>query len=195
MTMKAFYDWQTAGGGGDVTRAIAVLERLGVEWCVIGGIAVNHWAEAPVVTPGVDMVVAHESVDAAVKALEAEGFIISRENGYSCPFGLHTIQTDRNVRSPLKGASRVSIQISTEAMYQKFPSCSVPADVWGILMRVASLEDTLAGKIAAYSDLARRPSKRQKDFLDILRVVENHPKTIELLPQMLRAEVMAKINP
>lgn len=28
MTAKAFYDWQTAGGGGDVTRLISVLERL-----------------------------------------------------------------------------------------------------------------------------------------------------------------------
>ena len=179
MTAKAFYDWQTAGGGGDVTRAIAVLERLGVEWCVIGGIAVNHWAESPVVTADVDMVIALESVDAAVKALEAEGFTSER-----FPWSIN-----------LKGSSRVSIQISTEEMYREYPARSVPADVWGILMRVASLEDTLAGKIAAYSDLTRRPSKRQKDFLDILRLAENHPKTIELLPQMLRAEVMEKINP
>ena len=26
MTQKAFYDWQTAGGGGDVTHLIAVIE-------------------------------------------------------------------------------------------------------------------------------------------------------------------------
>jgi len=178
MTAKTFYDWQTAGGGGDVTRAIAVLERLGARWCAIGGIAVNHWAEEPVVTADVDMVVALESVDAAVKALENEGFAAER-----FPWSVN-----------LKGASRVSIQISTEERYREFPERSIPADVWGILMRVASLEDTLAGKIAAYSDMSRRPSKRQKDFLDIMRLVENHPQTITLLPDTLRDEIKSKIN-
>ena len=182
MTAKAFYDWQTAGGGGDVTRAIAVLERIGARWCVIGGIAVNHWAEEPVVTADVDMVVAIESVDAAVKALEEEGLKVAEA---SSPPSIVTFN----------GSSRVSIQISTGEEYRKIPSRSIPADVWGILMRVASLEDTLAGKIAAYSDLTRRPSKRQKDFLDILRLAESHPEIIALLPAALRNEVTEKINP
>jgi len=179
MTAKAFYNWQTAGGGGDVSRAIAVLERLGAPWCVIGGIAVNHWAEEPVVTADVDIVVAVESVDAAVGALVEEGFTAER-----FPWSIN-----------LKGASRVSIQISTEEFYREYPGRSVPADVWGILMRVASLEDTLAGKVAAHSDLTRRPSKRQKDFLDILRLVEYHPETLKLLPEPLRLEVMKKLEP
>ena len=178
MTEKIFYDWQTAGGGGDVTRAIAVLERIGAHWCVIGGIAVNHWAEEPVVTADVDMVVAIESVDAAVKALEEEGFKTER-----FPWSIS-----------LQGSSRVSIQILTGEEYREIPSRSVPADVWGILMRVASLEDTLAVKIAAYSDLTRRPSKRQKDFLDILRLVENHPNILDLLPHGLREEVETKLK-
>jgi hypothetical protein len=178
MTAKAFYDWQTAGGGGDVTRAIAVLERLGVRWCVIGGIAVNHWAEEPVVTADVDMVVAVESVDVAVRALEEEGFTAER-----FPWSIN-----------LKGSSRVSIQISTGEEYREIPGRSIPADVWGILMRVASLEDTLAGKIAAYSDVSRRPSKRQKDFLDILRLAESHPEIIGLLPDALRDEVAGKLR-
>ncbi|MCL2104186.1 MAG: nucleotidyl transferase AbiEii/AbiGii toxin family protein [Kiritimatiellaeota bacterium] len=173
MTSKAFYDWQTAGGGGDVSRAIAVLERLDVRWCVIGGLAVNHWALEPIVTADVDLVVASGSVDATVAALEAEGFKAER-----FPWSVN-----------LTGDSRVSIQISTEARYSAFPERAVAADVWGMLMRVASLEDTLAGKVAAYSDTSRRPSKRQKDFLDILRLVENHPETLGLLPEALQTEI------
>ena len=119
------------------------------------------------------MVVALESVDVAVKALEEEGFKAER-----FPLSVN-----------LKGSSRVSIQISTGEEYREIPDRSIPADVWGILMRVASLEDTLAGKIAAYSDLTRRPSKRQKDFLDILRLVESHPEIIGHLPDALRNEV------
>jgi hypothetical protein len=36
--------------------------------------------------------------------------------------------------------------MSTEVFYKDFPQRSVPADIHGILMRVASLEDTLRGK-------------------------------------------------
>ena len=118
------------------------------------------------------------ALDAAVAALEAESFRAER--------------FPRSVN--LKGSSRVSIQIVTEECCREYPSRSVPADVWGILMRVASLEDTLVGTIAAYSDSTRRPSKRQKDFLDILRLVENHPKIIALLPEALRNEVKEKLN-
>ena len=167
MTSKAFYDWQTAGGGGDVMRLISVLERLDVPWCVIGGLAVNHWAAEPMVTADVDLVVALERVEAAVEALVGEGFTAER-------FAWSV---------NLRGNSRLSIQISTETMYRDYPLRAVAADVWGILMRVASLEDTLQGKLAAYGDTQRRPSKRQKDLLDIMRLVESHPELRQKVPQ------------
>jgi hypothetical protein len=53
-------------------------------------------------------------------------------------------------------------------------------------MRVASLEDTLNGKLAAYADKTRRPSKRQKDLLDILRLVESHPTLLSSIPEDIR---------
>ena len=71
-----------------------------------------------------------------------------------------------------KGRSAVSLQLSTEACYRDFPSRAVPADVHGILMRVASLADTLTGKIRAWSEPTRRQSKRIKDLADIARLVE-----------------------
>jgi len=75
-----------------------------------------------------------------------------------------------------KARSTVSIQLSTEDFYREFPGRSVPADVHGILMRVASLDDTLAGKIKAWSEPTRRQSKQAKDFTDIVRLVEAHPR-------------------
>jgi len=167
MTQKAFYDWQTAGGGNDVTRLIAVLERLDVPWCVIGGLAVNHWAAEPVVTADVDLVIALERVEAAVAALVQEDFRVERH-----PWSVN-----------LHGQSKVSVQIFTEERYREFPARAVAADVWGILMRVASREDTLQGKLAAYADPERRPSKRQKDLLDIMRMVEAHPALESRLPE------------
>lgn len=154
-------------------RLIAVLERLDVPWCLIGGVAVNHWAEEPIVTADVDLVIALERVEEAVCALEAEGFKAER-----FPWSVN-----------LKGNSKVSVQISTEARYRHFPARAAAADVWGILMRVASLEDTLEGKLAAYADARRRPSKRQKDWLDILRLVESHPELADGLPEEIRLKL------
>jgi hypothetical protein len=49
-------------------------------------------------------------------------------------------------------------------------------------MRVASLKDTLTGKLLAWQDKSRRPSKRQKDLMDITRLVETHPELLSSLP-------------
>ena len=74
MTPKQFYDWQTAGGTDDVMRLVDCLERADMAWCAIGGVAANHWAEEPLVTQDVDLVVTTESVELAVKLLEEAGF-------------------------------------------------------------------------------------------------------------------------
>ena len=159
MTPKKFYDWQTAGGTDDVMRMVDCLERYDLPWCAIGGIAVNHWAEEPMVTQDVDIVVAAASTDTAIKSLEEAGFKTEHFQ-WSVNF---------------QGKSKVSIQLSTADFYKDFPSRSVPADVHGILMRVASLEDTLHGKIQAWHDEERRQSKKLKDLADIARLVESHP--------------------
>jgi hypothetical protein len=117
---------------------VEILEKLEIPWCMIDGLAVNHWTAEPLATADidVDVMIAVERVEDAVAALTAAGFQAKR------------FEWSIN----LKGASHVSIQISTEDIYREFPSRSIAADVHGISMRVASLEDTLAGKIAAWSD-------------------------------------------
>ena len=166
MTLRQFYDWQTMGGGSDVSALVQSLEKLEIPWCMIGGLAVNHWADEPMATADVDLVIATGRIEEAVNALKEAGFAEDR----------HEWSVN------LKGRSKVMIQISTESFYQEFPARSVPADVHGILMRVASLEDTLQGKIAAFSDPQRRPSKRQKDLTDIARLLESHPELKTSIP-------------
>lgn len=173
MTSKQFFDWQTSGGTDDVMRLVNCLESADVAWCVIGGIAVNHWAAEPMVTRDVDFVVATEAVGRAVTLLEGVGFTAERYD-WSVNFA---------------GSSVVSLQLSTEDFYKSFPSRAVPADVHGILMRVAALEDTLAGKIKAWSEPQRRQSKRIKDLADIARLVEAHPQLWERLPLPLQEQV------
>lgn len=173
MTARQFYDWQTAGGAGDVARLIRVLEERGIPWCMIGGLAVNHWSAEPMATADVDLVIATDRVEEAVSALETEGFVAAR-------FAWSV---------NLTGRSRVSVQVSTAAMYRDFPARSVPADVHGILMRVASREDTLRGKLEAYRDPERRPSKRQKDLADIARMLEAHPAFVSAVPEEIRRKL------
>src|ERR1041385_3846331 len=117
MTRRQFYDWQTAGGGGDVLLLVETLERKEIPWCVIGGLAVNHWAKEPMATADVDLVIATQRIEEAVKALEGVGFRAER------------FEWSVN----LKGRSQVSAQISTQDVYQNFPDRAVAADVHGIL--------------------------------------------------------------
>src|SRR3989339_789954 len=146
MTGKQFYDWQTSGGTDDVMKMVDCLERADVAWCAIGGVAVNHWAQQTMVTQDVDFVVAAESVERTVSLLADAGFRPEKFE-WSVNF---------------KGHSAVSIQLSTEDFYRDFPSRAVAADVNGILLRVACLEDTLQSKIKAWSEARRRQNKRLK---------------------------------
>lgn len=175
MTERQFYDWQTAGGGGDVLRLVETLEREEIAWCAIGGIAVNYWAEEPIATADVNIAIAGKDIDRAVEALEKAGFIAT------------AFEWSVNLR----GSSKVSVQISTEDVYQGFPERAMPADVHGILLRVASLADTLQGKLLAFRDERRRPTKRQKDLLDIMRLVESHPELEPGLPPDIREKLRA----
>lgn len=154
-------------------RLVNCLEQADIPWCAIGGVAVNHWADEPMVTQDVDFVVATDSIEKAIALLEAEGFASSRFE-WSVDFN---------------GSSKVSLQLSTEDFYQDFASRAMPADVHGILLRVASLHDTLAGKIKAWKAAERRQSKRIKDLGDISRLVESHPELWTELPLDLQAQI------
>lgn len=173
MTAKQFYDWQTSGGTDDVMRLVDCLERSEISWCAIGGVAVNHWAEEPMVTQDVDFVVATDAIERTVALLEDAGFKAERH-----PWSVN-----------FKGRSKVSLQLSTEDFYKDFPARAVPADVHGILLRVASLEDTLKGKMEAWADTERRQSKRIKDLGDIARLTESHPHLWDLLTDELKKEL------
>ncbi len=178
MNERQFFDWQTLGGGTDVEKLVDVLNQSGAAWCMIGGLAVNHWATEPLATADVDIVIGAGDIERCVEALERAGFQAER--------------FDWSIN--LKGQSKVSVQISTDEFYRSFPGSSVEADVHGISMKVASLTDTLTGKIAAMSDPKRRGSKRQKDVLDIVRLIETHPQLMNQIPSNIRSQIESAMN-
>jgi hypothetical protein len=166
-------DWQSASGNGDVVLLVETLQKHRIPWCVIGDVAVNHWAKAPTATADIDVVIAadraHEALHAIVKA------------------GFRAEWIERTIH--IKGKSEVSMRITTTEFYSEFPERAVLASVHGIPMRVASLHDTLQGKIGAWRDPQRRPSKRQKDLTDIQRLVEAQPELYALLPEDVQAKI------
>lgn len=173
MTGKAFLN-AVANGETDLLQLLLrILEETGATYCVIGGLAVNAYAE-PVVSLDLDVVVVSDDV---AKVCEA-----ARSTGVKAQESEHSI--DLSITG-----SDLRIQLQTDARYQGFLPRAVTREVFGYEMSVASLEDVLQGKIWAYCDEQRRRSKRQKDLSDIFRLVETYPDLAEKLPPKLRSQV------
>lgn len=161
------------GSADDLPRVAAALRQGGHAFCLIGGLAVNHYAE-PLVTLDADFALA--TVGDAPATLRAAGFTVE-----AFPHSL-------NAQLP---GSRLRIQITTDPRYTGFPARAVDAVVLGTRLPVACLEDVLQGKLWAAQDPRRRASKRQKDRLDITRLCEIHPHLLPRVPHGLVPEVDA----
>ncbi len=105
-------------------------------YCLIGGLAVNCYVE-PVYTLDADL---------------------------AAEFGADAQLTQYlNAATP---ESTLRIQFTTDPRYQAFLARAIRAEVLGVQVNVASLEDVTQGKLWAYLDPQRRLSKRTKDELD-----------------------------
>ena len=173
MTGKEFLRAVSNGEVDVLQLLLAILEETGTAYCVIGGLAVNAYAE-PVVSLDLDVVVVSENIPKVSQAAQAKGFRVQ-------PFE-HSV----NLSS---AGSDLRIQLQTDARYQDFLATAEKRLVLGYELSVASLEDVLQGKLWAYADDTRRKSKRQKDLADILRLVETHPKLKARLPRQILAEI------
>jgi Nucleotidyl transferase AbiEii toxin, Type IV TA system len=147
------------------------LEAAGVEYCVVGGQAVNAYVD-PLVSLDLDIAVATERLPSLEALLE--GFVVRRF--------AHTLNLS------LEG-SDLRVQIQTDPRYGDFVGRAMPRTVLGHTLPVASLEDVLQGKVWAAIDESRRPSKRQKDLADIARLLEGYPHLRGLVP----AEVLDRL--
>jgi len=154
-----------------------LLNERDVPFCVIGGLAVNAYAE-PVVSLDLDLVVISDQVNELVEILGQR-------------FTVHRFTHSINVSSP---SSDLRIQLQTDLKYQSFIARASRRTVLGYDVPVAALEDVLQGKVWAFSDPARRPSKRQKDLADIMRLAETHPHLIASLPDPLHKQLSADLS-
>lgn len=166
MTGRTFLNGLTRSSEDIVQILLLMLDEVRAEYCIIGGLAVNAYAE-PVVSLDLDLVVIADRID------DLRNLAVSR--GMKVQEFPHSL----NLSLPV---SDLRIQIQTDPRYQEFLSRSQKHDVLGYSMTVAALEDILRGKIWAFKDMTRRASKRQKDLSDIMRLVETHPELQANLP-------------
>lgn len=144
------------------------MSELSVPWCLIGGLAVNCYV-APVYTADADFVVASEMLNVVAQRLTQKGFKISQ------------FQFLVNAQRP---GSELVIQ-----RYQPFIRRAEIREVLGYRIPVAALPDLIQGKIWAWQDPWRRLSKRTKDQADLIRIGENYPALLDLLPDELRRQL------
>jgi hypothetical protein len=153
-------------------RLVALLSDHGIRYCVVGGQAVNAYAE-PVVSLDLDLVIAGDQLPQA-EALLRQTFVVE---GFP-----HSLKVS------LPG-SDLRVQIQTDPQYAAFVDRAEVWELLGLRLPVASLQDVLQGKVWAASDPTRRPSKRQKDLADIARLLEAYPALRAQVPP----EVLARL--
>ncbi len=173
MTSKSFMN-AVANSQRDILQLfLDILTQTASAYCVVGGLAVNAYAE-PVVSLDLDIVVAFDDIEPVVSAAEKHGFKAER---FEHRINLTSSESD------------LRIQLQTDAWYQAFIARADERDVLGYRMRVADAADVLQGKVWAYQDETRRRSKRQKDLADIMRLVEALAFLEKLLPPEIRQQL------
>jgi hypothetical protein len=169
VTEKEFLNGVAKGKFDLIQNLLDILSGNNISYCIIGGLAVNAYVE-PVISLDLDIVITTHDISNFKKSV-LHTFEIKE-----FPHSIHLYHADSDLR----------VQIQTDHRYQDFISNANDKHVLGYLMKVASIEDVLKGKIWTYMDLERRQSKRQKDLADIFRIIESFPNLESLLPHKIR---------
>jgi hypothetical protein len=173
--MQALTFWKTVtvDKSNLLERLIALLDENAIRYCVIGGQAVNAYAE-PLVSLDLDVVVATDQLS-QVESLLANAFRVER--------------FEHRINASLAG-SDLRVQIQTDPRYAEFVARAATREVLGLPLPVARIEDVLRGKIWAAQDPTRRKTKQQKDLLDIARLLESDPHLRALIPPDILARLV-----
>jgi hypothetical protein len=172
VTATEAYELTTQGGATDFARIIAACESFG-PYCLIGGLAVNCYVE-PVYTLDADLVIISSSLSSLSTELRKQDFDLEDH-----PHSLNA----------LAPGSQLRIQFTTDARYQAFLARAMEAEVLGVRVKIACLEDVTQGKLWAYGDPHRRLSKRKKHELDLIRLAEKYPALTASYPDELRGQI------
>ena len=159
MQRRTFLRTVTADRTDLLDRLLTLLAEQRARYCVVGGQAVNAYAE-PVVSLDLDLVIAVSDLPRILEVLTSR-------------FRVERFPHSINISSE---GSDLRVQIQTDERYDAFVERATEYEVLGVRLPVAAIEDVLQGKVWAVGDESRRPSKRQKDLADIARLIEVRPE-------------------
>ncbi len=172
MTKTEIFEAVTGSGSSDFAVLARILNARG-KWCLIGGLAVNCYVE-PVYTLDADIVVISSELEAIKEDLATAGFVVEA--------------FPHSINAQMRG-SDLRIQLTTDPRYQEFLDNVETREVLGEHVPVASIENVTRGKIWAWRDPQRRPTKRKKDELDLMRMLERYPALRDLMPGEIQQQI------
>jgi hypothetical protein len=170
ITASEVFEAVTGSGSSDFATLVSILNRRGA-WCLIGGLAVNCFVE-PVYTLDADEI--------------ASELPVIKEELIKAGFSVEEFAHPLNARM---SKSHLRIQFTLDPRYHDFVNDTTIHDVLGHRVPVASLANIVRGKIWAWSDVQRRVSKRKKDELDLIRLLEAYPELRHTMPQEIRDQL------
>lgn len=154
----------TADTSDVLGRLVSRLAEQRVDYCVVGGLAVNATS-----TPSSAWTLTWRSPP--------------RTSTASCPGSAPSSNSNAfPTASTSPPGSDLRVQFQLDPRYAAFVPRAERRIVLGVELPVARLEDVLKGKIWAAGDETRRPSKRQKDLADISRILESYPQLRPMIP-------------
>ena len=170
MTSKEFLKAVANGEADAVQLFMDLLRETHTPYAVVGGLAVNAYAE-PLVSLDLDVVVVAGDIDKICRKAEQRAFGVEK--------------FPHSINLTVRG-SDLRIQIQLDRRYQEFLTRAEKKTILGYELCVACKEDVMQGKLWAFEDQARRKSKRQKDLADILRLLEVYPELQGMIPESIR---------
>ncbi len=145
---------------GAFRELFRILEASGLEYALIGGVAVQLWRSEPRTTLDIDVAVkSYESVPRA--ALEAAGFRRLARHAHS---------------ENWTGPGETPVQFSDDPAFSSLIESAARRSFEGGHVRVANPVALVKEKLRAASDAARRESKRFQDLTDAKSLAEEHPE-------------------
>jgi hypothetical protein len=152
---------------GPLRLVAQLLEREGVPYALIGGIAVQLHLEEPRTTLDIELAVPTYS-HVPAEALARAGFEHTGRHD-------HSDNWRAQGQAPLKQRTAVQFSAEDEGIDEAIRHASVVELEAGVPLRVATAADLIVLKLAAAAAPERRPSKREHDVADILALLEEHP--------------------
>lgn len=165
MKVGDFYKKATNSKLNIIAEFLNLLGKEKIDYCVIGGVGINAYCE-PLLTLDFDSVIAKDRIKELRQILKSKGFKIKTH-----PYTYEVVHSESDIK----------IQIQRDDRYQAFIKNAVLREVLDYKMYVAKKEDLILGKIWASQDRTRNKLKREKDILDIHRLVTKYPELKKLV--------------